>query len=173
MDLTEPNALAAYAADNLKGVRNVIALKTAGWCVGVLVLGVLWAVKGPVGIGGLGSTAENVFTGGVLALVLTFCVLSFRNWVSADPKRAALPRVLRDEPEKVVWYYPVDHYRGGAKAGTDVWIRLEDGSAHVIAYCARDALMEGLRVRCPRATAGYSQELEAAFAQDPKSLRAS
>jgi hypothetical protein len=115
-----------------------------------------------------------VMTGlfGSLAAALVWIAL-----VKSDPDRSPLMAALRDRPSDVVWLYVQD-----VKVDVDgidapvrdcnVTARLADGSTVAITVnkAKADGVMAALAALAPAAVVGFSEEREARYKADPRSV---
>jgi hypothetical protein len=101
-------------------------------------------------------------------------------WVAlfkTSPSRSPLMRALIHRPDDVVWLYQQDTtvQANGIEApvaDTNIMARMADGSTVAVTVRKPDgpALMRALQTLAPRAATGFSEEREARFKIDPRSL---
>jgi hypothetical protein len=121
------------------------------------------------------------------AKILVFCMTGFFAliagvlfWVAlykSSPSRSPLIVALVERPDDVVWLYRQDTAVkvDGIDApvvDTNIIARLADGStvAITVKKTGASALMDALQVLAPAAATGHSDEREAQFKRDPRSL---
>jgi hypothetical protein len=88
-----------------------------------------------------------------------------------NPANAKILATLRARADAIVWMYVF--IQRGQGAGSWIEIRFDDGtrtSADAI-MGREEELLQALSVLAPRATLGFSPELDARFRQSPASLR--
>lgn len=109
---------------------------------------------GPAALAGIGAAV------GALALVPSL----------GDPRRAEIFTTLRERADAIVWAYVLVEPN---QASSWVMLGLDDGArARTPAVMGHEqALLRWLAAHAPRATVGFSPELDARFRASPASLR--
>ncbi len=135
-----------------------------GFGIGAIVL----SVTVPEEMGTAGYIVGGIFTAlGLLVGWLTVVPI-------LNPRDCPLVRLLRDNPEKVCWisHHAAPGGRGPSRNVFMVTLQDVDKKGHTIQVKAKrlDELMETLQAIAPRATVGYSDELNKQYAADPYSL---
>lgn len=169
--------MTAQRETSFETVRAALRRSRAGQLV---LAGVLAAIAGlsTFGIDGDATTGDRVKTYGVTAFFgLVTLALVWSALVKSSPDRSPLMVALRTRPDDVVWLY-VQHFDvnvGGINAPVrdcNVIARLADGStaAITVSKAKADEVMAALIALAPRAVVGFSDEREARYKVDPRSV---
>lgn len=157
-----PPALEALLVESVRERKKM-------WRMGAVAMVLLMIVLGPISFFAL-DPPQNVrvaaMAGFGIVVGVVLCLPSL-----GDPAKAKILETLRARADAIVWMYPF--IERGQGAGSWIEIRFDDGTrTRADAVMGREEeLLLALSAIAPRATLGFSPELEARFRQSPASLR--
>lgn len=90
-------------------------------------------------------------------------------WDSRRPKPNGFMLLVRDEPERIVWWYTVEIYSNTVHTYDDVFLCRDDGAQAAMRFSAAYLKVHGdsFAALFPHAMRGFTEERKQLFAENP------